>query len=69
MAGAPQPPPFNPDVRFLGFMTVVPMVIGSALFMLIGSLLSAPPSQKTIDRYFPSARAETEPAAAGAGIS
>jgi len=50
-------------------MTVVPMVIGSALFMLIGSLLSAPPSQKTIDRYFPSARAETEPAAAGAGIS
>jgi Na+/proline symporter len=41
------------DVRFLnGFMTVVPMVIGSALCMIVFSLLTRPPSQPTIDKYF-----------------
>jgi hypothetical protein len=34
-------------------MTVVPMVVGSALCMLLGSLLTRPPSQETLDRYFP----------------
>jgi solute:Na+ symporter, SSS family len=34
------------------FMPVVPMVIGSALLMIIGSLLSKTPSETTIRRYF-----------------
>jgi solute:Na+ symporter, SSS family len=43
----------NGDVRFMNnYMTVVPMVIGSALFMVLFSLLTPPPSQQTIDRYF-----------------
>jgi SSS family solute:Na+ symporter len=37
-----------------GFMTVVPMVFGSALCMILGSLLTRPPSQVTIDKYFSS---------------
>ena len=41
------------DVRFLsGYMTVVPMVAGSALLMILFSLLTQPPSQKTIQKYF-----------------
>jgi solute:Na+ symporter, SSS family len=41
------------DVSFWnGFMTVVPMVFGSALLMFLGSLVTRPPSQKTIDKYF-----------------
>ena len=44
----------NGDVRFLnGYMTVVPMVFGSALCMILFSLLSRPPSQEAIDKYFP----------------
>jgi Na+/proline symporter len=35
-----------------GFMTVVPMVIGSAVLMVLVSLVTRPPSQKTIDKYF-----------------
>jgi len=42
----------NGDVRFLGFMTVVPMVFGSALCMILFSLLTRPPSAKTIEKYF-----------------
>ena len=42
----------NGDVRFLGFMTVVPMVFGSALCMILFSLLTRPPSDKTIEKYF-----------------
>ena len=41
------------DVSFWnGFMTVVPMVFGSALCMIVGSLVTRPPSQATIDKYF-----------------
>lgn len=41
------------DVSFWnGFLTVVPMVAGSALAMVLGSLLTRPPSQRTIDKYF-----------------
>jgi len=43
----------NGDVRFLnGYMTVVPMVFGSALCMILFSLLTRPPSRTTIDKYF-----------------
>lgn len=42
------------DVSFWnGFMTVVPMVFGSALCMMVGSLLSRAPSRATIEKYFP----------------
>src|SRR6267378_1585977 len=44
------------DVSFWnGFMTVVPMVFGSALFMVLGSLITRPPSRATIDKYFSAA--------------
>ena len=44
------------DVSFWnGFMTVVPMVFGSAACMIIGSLLTPPPSRNTIEKYFPPA--------------
>jgi SSS family solute:Na+ symporter len=39
-----------------GYMPVVPMVIGSALCMLVFSLLTAPPSEQTVDKYFPAQR-------------
>jgi hypothetical protein len=41
-------------------MMVVPMVIGSALLMLIVSLLTAPPSKETIDKYFPPRKAGSD---------
>lgn len=43
----------NGDVRFFGMHSVVPMVFGSALAMLLGSILTSPPSRATIQKYFP----------------
>jgi hypothetical protein len=40
-------------------MTVVPMVFGSALCMIAGSLVTRPPSQATIDKYFPKQLSES----------
>ena len=37
-----------------GFLPVVPMVLGSALLMFVGSLLTPPPSAATIGKFFPS---------------
>lgn len=52
----------NGDVRFLnGFMTVVPMVFGSALCMILFSLLTRPPSRATIDKYFSRTQAVAAP--------
>ncbi|MDB6053413.1 MAG: Sodium/proline symporter [Verrucomicrobiales bacterium] len=43
----------NGDLRFWnGFMTVVPMVIGSTICMVLFSLITRPPSAKTIEKYF-----------------
>ena len=43
----------NGDVRFLnGYMTVFPMVVGSALCMVLFSLLTKPPSKATVEKYF-----------------
>jgi Na+/proline symporter len=36
-----------------GLMPVVPMILGSTLAVIFGSLLTSPPSRKTIARYFP----------------
>lgn len=45
--------PATGEVRFMNnYLTVVPMVIGSAFFMVLFSLLTRPPSPQTIDRYF-----------------
>jgi hypothetical protein len=43
----------NGDVRFLnGYMTVVPMVVGSILCVILFSLATPPPSKATIAKYF-----------------
>lgn len=52
--------PATGDVRFWnssqnpagGYMTVVPMVFGSAICMIIFSLLTQPPGRETIEKYF-----------------
>jgi Na+/proline symporter len=42
------------DVSFWnGYMTVVPMVLGSAICMILGSLITHPPGAATIAKYFP----------------
>jgi len=38
-----------------GFMPVVPMVIVSALLMVVVSLMTNKPRQTTLERYFPAA--------------
>ena len=40
-------------VTIYNYLPVVPMVLGSALLMIIVSLLTRPPSQATIEKYFP----------------
>jgi len=43
----------NGDVRFMNnYMTVVPMVFGSAILMVLFSLVTKPPTDKTIAKYF-----------------
>jgi Na+/proline symporter len=49
------------QLRVFGWMPVVPMVIGSALLTWIGSLISSPPSQATVDRYMGAGRSSAEP--------
>ncbi len=41
------------NVTFYGFLPVVPMVLGSALLMVLFSLITRPPSRETIEKYFP----------------
>jgi hypothetical protein len=41
------------NVTVFGYLPVMPMVIGSALLMIIVSLLTPPPSRATLDKYFP----------------
>lgn len=40
------------NVTIYGFLPVVPMVIGSAILMVVVSLLTPPPTRATIDKYF-----------------
>jgi solute:Na+ symporter, SSS family len=46
------------NVTVFGFLPVVPMVLGSAAFMVLVSLMTNPPSKETIDKYFSAERAE-----------
>ena len=49
-------------VTIYGFLPVVPMVLGSAIWMILVSLLTRPPSKATIDKYFsPAAGCSPEP--------
>jgi SSS family solute:Na+ symporter len=41
------------NVTVFGYLPVVPMILGSALLMIIVSLVTPPPSRETIARYFP----------------
>jgi len=41
------------NVTVYGFLPVVPMVIGSAVLMVLVSLVTPAPSRATLDRYFP----------------
>lgn len=42
-------------VLVCGYLPVLPMVLGSACFMVVGSLLSKAPSPATVEKYFPGA--------------
>lgn len=41
------------SITHYGYLSVMPMCLGSALLMGIVSLLTSPPSQATLDKYFP----------------
>jgi SSS family solute:Na+ symporter len=45
------------NVTVFGFLPVVPMVVGSALWMVLVSLCTPPPSRQTIEKYFPESKA------------
>ena len=46
------------NVTIYGFLPVMFMVLGSALLMIVVSLLTPPPSRATLDKYFPSGEGE-----------
>jgi len=52
------------NVTVYGFLPVMPMCIGSAVIMVVVSLLTPPPSKTTIARYFPGPETR-QPATAG----
>ena len=54
------------NVTVYGYLPVMPMVLGSALLMIVVSLLTRPPSRETLDRYFPPREAARVPEAASA---
>ena len=41
------------NVLVHGYLPVLPMCLGSALWMIVVSLLTPPPKRATIERYFP----------------
>lgn len=47
------------------FLLVLPMFVGSAIAMILGSLLTPPPSKEAIEKYFPQRREENSPATVG----
>ncbi len=49
------------NVVMYGYLPVMPMCIGSALLMVVVSLLTRPPSRATLEKYFPS-RSENQAA-------
>ncbi len=53
----------NGKLSVWGFMPVVPMVLGSAFWMFVVSLVTRPPSGTTIEKYFPSSIGNSAPEA------
>lgn len=53
------------NVTIYGFLPVMPMCIISGLLMVVVSLITPPPSAKTLDRYFPGREGEKVMAKAG----
>ena len=51
------------NVTLYGFLPVVPMVLGSAVLMILVSLVTPPPSRATIDKYFPKKQLQSSNAA------
>jgi Na+/proline symporter len=41
------------NMTMFGYLPVMPMCIGSAVIMVVVSLLTRAPSQATLDKYFP----------------
>ena len=41
------------NVLVYGYLPVLPMVLGSAFFMVLGSLFTKPPGRATLEKYFP----------------
>jgi Na+/proline symporter len=57
-------------VTIYGYLPVVPMVLGSGLLMWLVSLATKPPSQATVDKYFPANnQASAIPAVAASGAA
>ena len=52
------------NVTIYGFLPVMPMVLGSALLMVLVSLITPPPSRATLEKYFPPRQREQEARAA-----
>jgi SSS family solute:Na+ symporter len=48
------------NVTIYGYLPVMPMVLISAFLMTVVSLMTQPPSQKTLDKYFPQAGEQRE---------
>ena len=52
------------NVTIYGFLPVMPMVLCSALLMVLVSLITPPPSRATLEKYFPPRQREQEARAA-----
>jgi hypothetical protein len=50
------------SLSFFGFTAVVPMTLGAAILVVLVSLITQPPTQATIDRYFSSRPSSARPA-------
>ena len=59
----------NGSLSFYGFASVVPMTLGAAILVVLVSLITSPPSDRTIERYFPAEAgiSNRAPSAVGAG--
>jgi hypothetical protein len=47
------------NVTIYGYLPVMFMVLGSAILMILVSVVTPPPSRRTIEKYFPSAGSDT----------
>ena len=57
------------QLRVFGWMTVVPMVIGSTALVIVGSVITPPPRRETIEKYFPSGERLIAPARGSIGAA